>query len=214
MACVALALRHGGGGVADAPGPGEAVRAEWAELTGRRLAAPVPPEDPRRAGAGPPPSPALAAAAPPDAVPRLEAVRLHELYAMEGGGYRHLDIGVEGLRVGALGWPRLRFKFAVNGEAPQIEVRSRPDWPAMFERWPGGTRADEHGPFLLLTEEDGGGRALARLASERDRRMLAALLRLLPTVVATAARAATADPAEYEGWVAMARRFAGALGEG
>jgi hypothetical protein len=146
-------------------------------------------------------------------MPRLDPggeVRLQEYYAMPGGGYRHLDILVEGLALGALRWPRLRFKFAVNGGAPQIEVRARPDWPLLFERWP-GTEADAHGPFFVLTEADREGRAAERLHGARDRRLLDALLRLLPTLVATAARAATTDPAEYADWVAMARRFAQAL---
>ena len=169
---------------------------------------------PRRGDGGAAPSPGFLAAVSEAAVPRIEgggdAVRLMELLAMPGGGYRHLDVLVEGLRLGALAWPRLRFKFAVNGEAPQIEVRARPDWPVLFERWP-GTQADQHGPFFVLTEADGGGRLAGLLRTERDRRLLDALLRLLPTLIATAARAATTDPAEYDDWVAMARRFAAAL---
>lgn len=206
-AAVALALRHRG-----VEGRAEVLplRVEWTGLAARRLRPDLPAPRPGEA-AGAPPSPGLLAAAPPGAVPALEGeVRLHELYGMEGGGYRHLDIRAEGLRLGALAWPRLRFKFAVNGGAPQIEMRARPDWPAMFERWPGG-HADEHGPFFLLTEADRGGRAMARLRSERDRRLLAALLQLLPGLVATAARAATVEPADYADWVAMARRLAAAL---
>lgn len=207
MVTLALALRHAG-----APGAEAApLHVEWVEAAGRRLSPGLPPAPARSAGDAP--SPGFVAAVPEAAVPRLDPggeVRLQELFAMPGGGYRHLDILVEGLGIGALSWPRLRFKFAVNGGAPQIEVRARPDWPLLFERWP-GTQADEHGPFFLLSEADRGGRALGRLRSPRDRRLLDALLRLLPTLVATAARAATTDPAEYADWVAMARRFAQAL---
>jgi hypothetical protein len=207
MVTLALALRHAG-----APGAEAApLQVEWVEAAGRRLSAALPPTPMRSLGDAP--SPGFVAAVPEAAVPQLDPggqVRLQELFAMPGGGYRHLDILVEGLGVGALRWPRLRFKFAVNGGAPQIEVRSRPDWPLLFERWP-GTQADEHGPFFLLTEADRGGRALGRLRSPRDHRLRDALLRLLPTLVATAARAATTDPVEYADWVAMARRFAQAL---
>lgn len=214
---VALALRHAGA----AAGEAAPLQVEWAGLLGRRLGAALPPAAPRppegpAAGRSPAPAAAFLAAAPPAAVPALDpggAVRLQEVFAMPGGGYRHLDLMVEGLRLGALGWPRLRFKFAVNGGAPQIEVRARPDWPVLFERWP-GTAADEHGPYFLVTEADAGGRAAGRLRAERDRRLLDALLRLLPTLVATGARAATADPAAYAEWVAMARRLASALLEG
>lgn len=218
---VALALRHAGAPSAEAA----PLQVEWAGLLGRRLGADLPPAAARPSpgaspgpslGAGVPPAATFLAAVPPSAVPALDpggAVRLQEAFAMPGGGYRHLDMVVEGLRLGALVWPRLRFKFAVNGGAPQIEVRARPDWPVLFERWP-GTAADEHGPFFLVTEADAGGRAMERLRAERDRRVLDALLRLLPTLVATAARAATADAAAYAEWVAMARRLAAALLEG
>lgn len=204
LVALVLALRHAGGEA----GP---LQVEWADALGRRLSPALPPAAPRPAA--PAPSAAFLAAAPEDAAPRLDAgaeVRLMELFAMPGGGYRHLDILAEGLRLGALRWPRIRFKFAVNGGAPQIEVRSRPDWPVQFERWP-GTQADEHGPFVVLSEADRGGRATGRMRSARDRRLLEALLSLLPTLVATAARAASADPAEYADWVAMARRFSQAL---
>lgn len=204
LAVVLVLRRQGIAGVA-------AVRVEWTDLLGRALSPPLPPPDPASpASRGLRPSPALAAAAPADAVPALDSVRLHEFYAMEGGGYRHLDIGIAGLRLGALAWPRARFKFALDAEAPRIEVRARPDWPVVFERWP-GEQADEHGPYFILTEADAGGRALERLWSARDRRLLSTLLRLLPMVVATAARAATTNAAEYEAWVAQARRFAAAL---
>ncbi|WP_135468308.1 DUF6212 domain-containing protein [Crenalkalicoccus roseus] len=192
-ACVTLALRNRG------PTP---ARVEWRDLAGRRLAPPLPPAAPGHPAAAPP-----AAVAAPEAAPGLAAARLHEHYAMEGGGYRHLDIGVEGLRLGGLAWPRVRFKLALDGGAPRLEFRARPDWPTMFERWP-GEAADAHGPFFLLTEADAGA---LRLPSERDRRLLCALLRLLPAAVATAARAATADAAEYEAWVGAARRLSAAL---
>jgi len=48
----------------------------------------------------------------------------------------------------------------------------------------------------------------ATLATDRDRATLAAVLRLLPAVVATAARDATTDPGEYERWIASARQLA------
>jgi hypothetical protein len=209
MISLALALRHRGarGGEA-AP-----LHVEWTDAIGRRLDISLPPA---ARPTGPAPSPSFAAAAPEGMAPRIEpggGVRLHELFVMEGGGYRHLDIVVDGLRLGTLAWPRLRFKFAVNGGAPQIEIRSRPDWPVLFERWP-GTLADEHGPYFLLTEPSGDGRAASRLRTERDRRLLQSLLRLLPTLVASAARAGTVDPGEYADWVALARRFAAALLDG
>lgn len=143
-------------------------------------------------------------------MPQLGAVRLHEHYATPDGGYRHLDIGVEAMRIGGFAWPRLRFKFAMNGEEPVLEFRSRPDWPMMFEAWP-GQQADEFGPLLRIGRPDLAGAFPARLRSERDRWMLLALVRLLPAVVATAAREVVSDPEDYEAWLGLARRLAEAL---
>ena len=79
-----------------------------------------------------------------------------------------------------------------DGEEPVLEFRSRPDWPTMFEAWP-GEQADEYGPVLRLRTADmaGDGAFAARLRGERDRWMLLALVRLLPTSVATATRPIT-----------------------
>ena len=110
-------------------------------------------------------------------------------------------------------WPRLRFKLAAGGDDPVLEFRSRPDWPPMFEAWP-GRQVDEHGAFLLLTLPDIASAFPARLRSERDRWMLLALIRLLPTAVATAAREVVSDPQEYGFWVDLAKRVVAALPRG
>ncbi|WP_309139695.1 DUF6212 domain-containing protein [Siccirubricoccus sp. G192] len=188
--------------------PEELLRVEWADLSGLRLAAPIP--------AGAPV--AVRTRQPTRAMPRLPrgqapqvgAVRLQEHYETPDRGYRHLDIGVEGLRAGEFAWPRLRFKLALHGEEPVLEFRARPDWPAMFESWP-GRAADEYGPYLLLAARDLEGGFAARLRSERDRWMVFALLRLLPTAVATAAREAISEPEDYESWLDLARRLHAAL---
>ncbi len=54
----------------------------------------------------------------------------------------------------------------------------------------------------------------ARLRSERDRWMLLALILLLATAVATAAREVVSDPQEYGYWVDMAKRVVAALPKG
>ena len=70
---------------------------------------------------------------------------------------------------------------------------------------------DEHGAFLLLSMPDLARGFLLRLRSERDRWMLLALIRLMPTAVATAAREVVSDPAEYQSWVDLAKRVAASL---
>ena len=70
---------------------------------------------------------------------------------------------------------------------------------------------DEHGAFLLLSLAEVARAFPARLRSERDRWMLLALIRLLPTAVATAAREVVSDPQEYGFWLDLAKRVVAAL---
>ncbi|MFC7472731.1 DUF6212 domain-containing protein [Dankookia sp. GCM10030260] len=197
-AVVALVLRNA------ATGPEEVLRVEVARLSGTRAAQP-PPESARRA---PPPLRILPAA--PAEAPVAAAVRLLERFLVPGGSYRHIDLLMEGVRAGAHAWPRLRCKLAVNGAVPSLEFRQRPDWPVLFETWPAGP-SDAAGPYIQITEAKLAGGFAASLKGERDRATLAAILRLLPAVVATAARDATTDPEEYERWIASARQMAAAV---
>ncbi|MFC7690784.1 hypothetical protein ACFQY5_15660 [Paeniroseomonas aquatica] len=73
-------------------------------------------------------------------------------------------------------------QIALRGEGPAIEFRNRPDWPGVFAAWP-GTEADAWGPFLLLREADLAAGLAQQLPDARDRRMLAALVALLPQAV-------------------------------
>jgi hypothetical protein len=197
-AVVALVLRNA------AIGPEEVLRVEIARLFGTRAVQP-PPEAARRA---PPPLRILPGV--PAEAPVAAAVRLLERYLVPGGSYRHIDLLMEGVRAGEHAWPRLRCKLAVNGVVPSLEFRQRPDWPVLFETWPAGP-SDAAGPYLQLTEAKLAGGFAATLAGDRDRATLAAILRLLPAVVTTAARDATTDPEEYERWIASARQLSAAV---
>jgi hypothetical protein len=195
--------------------PEDLLRVEWSELTGARLREPLAVAAGQdSAAAGPfhrarPPAATLPRL-PAGEIPKVAQIRLQEHYETEDGGYRHLDILVVGMQAAGFTWPRLRFKLAVGGDDPVLEFRSRPDWPSMFEAWP-GRQVDEHGAFLLLSSADIARGFLSRLRSERDRWMLVALVRLMPTAVATAAREVVSDPAEYDSWVDLAKRVAAAL---
>ena len=187
------------------------LRVEWSELTGARLREPLAVADP---AAGPfqrsRPAAASLPRLPQGEIPKVAQIRLQEHYETEDGGYRHLDILVVGMQAAGFTWPRLRFKLALGGDDPVLEFRSRPDWPPMFEAWP-GRQVDEHGAFLLLSMPELARGFLGRLRSERDRWMLLALIRLMPTAVATAAREVVSDPAEYQSWVDLAKRVAASL---
>ncbi|TCZ66032.1 DUF6212 domain-containing protein [Roseicella aquatilis] len=200
-AVVALALRN------RAAGAEEVLRVEVARLYGTRAAV-APPEAARR-----PPSQLRLLPGVPAEAPVAAAVRLMERYLAANGTYRHLDLLMEGVRAGERAWSQLRCKLALNGANPLLEFRQRPGWPATFEHWP-QARVDAAGTFLHLNEKMLAGGFVRTLVSERDRAMLATVLRLLPAVTATAARDATTNPEEYERWIAAARQLSATLQAG
>ena len=213
---VVLVLRHAG------TPPGQPLRVEWSELLGFRGLAAAPLPAPARPLPAPPPlAPVRAAPTPrpavppagcpaPAAGPHAALIRLQEYFVTPDGGYRHLDIWLEGVSDGAWSWPVLRFKLAQRGEGPVLEFRRREGWPSLFATWP-GTEADGWGPYLLVREADLAGDLLDRLPQERDRRMLAALVRLLPEAVARAVREAPEAAAQEGRWMDLARQLTRAM---
>ncbi len=171
-----------------------ASRLEWAELFGRSLGRMALPE--------PPAAPLVSKPRPAE----CGAVRMHEHYHTQDGGYRHLDMTLEQVRLGGTAWPSMRFKLALNGAVPNLEFRLRPDWPVLFQHWPGDV-VDQHGPVFVIPED----RLVAMLdgmRSARDAQAVRALVHLLPSVVRGLPREA-GDPAP---WLEAARRLNGLLG--
>ncbi|SDC93819.1 DUF6212 domain-containing protein [Belnapia rosea] len=224
---VVLVLRHAG------QVPGQPLRVEWSDLLGFRDLCPPPVPAPRQPLPAPKPSAPIRPAPPPRAAgpvpvappkrpvaatasqpapsgPSAAIVRLQEYFVTPDGGYRHLDIWLEGVLAGPRSWPVLRFKLALRGEGPVLEFRAREGWPTMFSTWP-SAEADSWGPFLLVREGDLAGEAFDRLPQERDRHMLAAMVRLLPDAVARAVREAPQAAAEEALWLRLARRLADAM---
>ncbi len=196
MLALALVLRR----PATAQGP---CVLEWSEALGRRLgpARPAAPSLPL----APAPAPA-AAASPPKA--EWAGLRLVEHFASDDGGYRHLDLLLDQPRLGHTRWAQLRCKLALNGATPQLEFRLRPDWPIMFEQWPGQLR-DSHGPVFVLPEAEAASLLAQHLPVARDARAVRLLLQCLPELVG-----ALRLPPEAGGlgpWQAAAERMAATL---
>lgn len=228
---VVLVLRHTG---AEPP-----LRVQWSGLVGFRQPQPVPAPADRPVAPPPMPEPvapllprprkgaeargaALAArsamvpAAPPAAPPashppQAGTIRLEEFYASPDGGYRHLDLWLEGVRGHGQDWARLRVKLALRGEGPCLEFRIRPGWPQIFDQWP-GTERDEWGPFYLVGLADLAAGIPPRVRTERDRRLLATLLHLLPRAVDQVARELPGEAGDPGRWRTEAGRLAAALG--
>ena len=171
-----------------------ACRLEWADLSGRHLGRMALPE--------PPAAPLVSKPRPAE----CGAVRMHEHYSTPDGGYRHLDMTLEQVRLGGTAWPSMRFKLALNGATPNLEFRLRPDWPVVFQHWPGDV-VDQHGPVYLMPE-DRLPALLAAMRSARDAQAVRALVQLLPSVVRGLPREA-GDPGP---WLEAARRLNALLG--
>lgn len=143
-------------------------------------------------------------AVPLQAAPRFERASL-------GGQHgdlrqRWLDVMVLGLSSGPHEWPQLRFRLHVDDkDHAGIEIRQSPGWPGVFEAWP-GSRTDLHGPVFDFVPED-----LARLAARRmsrDGQLVAALLDLLPAIVAASVAQQPEASRRKAAWQAAAEQVA------
>jgi hypothetical protein len=168
---------------------------EWAELFGRRLGRMDLPE--------PPAAPLVTKSRPAE----CNAVRMNEHYFTPDGGYRHLDMTLEQVRLGGTAWPSLRFKLALNSGVPNLEFRLRPDWPAQFQHWPGDA-IDQYGPVFVITESQIR-EVVGRMRSARDAQAVRAIVRLLPDIVRGLTRVA-GDPSI---WHQAAANLAAELGD-
>ncbi len=166
-----------------------ACRLEWADLFGRRLGRMELPE--------PPAAPLVTKPRPAE----CGAVRMHEHYHTPDGGYRHLDMTLEHVRLGGTAWPSMRFKLALNGATPNLEFRLRPDWPVLFQHWPGDV-VDQHGPVYSMPE-DRLAAMLDGMRSARDAQAVRALVHLLPSVV----RGLPHEAGDPGPWLEAARRL-------
>jgi hypothetical protein len=80
----------------------------------------------------------------------------------------------------------------------------------MFEVWP-PSQTDQFGPYFHLGVAHLAGGFVAKLSSDRDRAMMVAVLRLLPTLAATVVRDVTTNPGEYNWWLAKVRLLSDAV---
>jgi hypothetical protein len=189
------------------------LRVEWSELTGARLREPVAAGS--GAAAGPfhrarPPVSASPPRLPAGEIPKVAQIRLQEHYETEDGGYRHLDILVVGMQAAGFTLAPPALQARPRRRRPGAGVPLPPGLAAHVRgvAGPAGGRARRLPPAVHAGARP---RLPRRLRSERDRWMLLALIRLMPTAVATAAREVVSDPAEYQSWVDLAKRVAASL---
>lgn len=187
-------------------------------------AAPVPPplteEEASAPPAPPTPTPAPAPMTQPapaqtyagDLAPGgadFQDVKLHQYNRNADGSYQHVDLGLSGLATASGVWREARLKLFDRRGTIGLEFRRIKGWPPMFEAWPEGG-SDQYGPYWRV-ETLLAGDAMAKLASARDRAMIAAVLELLPTLVRRGALLAKLSTEEQEAWAERGQKLASAV---
>jgi hypothetical protein len=221
-----LALQAGAGGEWLAAPPAAAARhASVADSAPRAaIAMPIAPGPEVSGWHAAPPAPPLAIAQPGGARPTAlaaPALRLPSGTSFQGfkltqhlvnqdGSYRHLDVTVSGLLAGGGLWRQVRLKLFDRRGAIGLEFRDMAGWPPVFEAWPGSEK-DQYGPFWRL-EAGMAKTGLRRLATPRDRALIAALAEVLPDL-ATRAAAGLSAP-EGEAWRSRAIKLGEAVAGG
>lgn len=134
----------------------------------------------------------------------FEEVRLDEIYADDN--YRHLDMTTLGLSEAGQIWRAVKFKLFEEQGTPGVEFRSGADLPECFSRWP-GTQADRFGPYFKLSGADAFARAMTTLPEADDRRLLAALEDVLPSLMRSLIARGDIRAEDGDAWLAIARRL-------
>jgi Family of unknown function (DUF6212) len=198
------------------PAPGDAPRPPEPPAMPQPLIAPslalaeyplaLPPDAPPMAPAAPPPRLAPIPDPPPTgrAAASFGSARLED--HMAGDGYELIDLQLRNLVAAELNWPELKFKLSVSGAAVTLEFRGGPDFPRMFEEWP-GVAEDEYGPVHHIVAEPGRLFGHDRFRTPRDRALLAGLLEVLPAAVAAALAGGKWPGVDAAAWAEAAQAF-------
>lgn len=151
---------------------------------------------------GEPPGPeprALFGTAPPDPGSSVGFARLRLDEVYQDANYRHLDVSIEELRVGAAAWPHVKFKLSEMRGVQALEFRRGPGWPEIFQRFPDAKR-DAYGEVWRLGDLARAPALIAALLQEVDRLLLSTLVGLLPHLVQTLATQGAITPEAAASW--------------
>ena len=140
----------------------------------------------------------------------FDDLRLDETYADDN--YRHLDITMLGLSEGGRIWRIVKFKLFEDQGTPGLEFRSGADLPVCFLRWP-GTEADRFGPYFKLLGAEAFASAIATLPEEDDRRLLAAIEDILPSLMRSLIGRGDIGAEDGGAWLAIAKSLRRTTGD-
>jgi hypothetical protein len=130
-------------------------------------------------------------------------VTVNQVFAVDSG-YTHLDVTVSHARFGGAVWSNMRCKVARDSGSISLEFRDSPDWPVMFDLWPGHEQ-DQHGRLFRVT-----GASIQetkqRLAGTQPGRVMDLLIHFLPQIVDAALRQSEQELPE-DAWIVAAETF-------
>ena len=89
-------------------------------------------------------------------------LRLHQTFTE--GNYFHLDVELKWLR-GVRLHRDVRFKFFRDNDVAGLEFRCIPEWPVVFQVWPGHL-VDTYGPYFVISTADTERKAIAQLDAD------------------------------------------------
>lgn len=101
-----------------------------------------------------------------------------------GDGWELIGLSVARLLFEGETWREVKAKFGMAGDALTLEFRQGPDWPVMFQQWP-GEETDAHGDKFVVVVGVDQIWGLDRLAPGRDRLLVTALADAMPALVET-----------------------------
>jgi hypothetical protein len=102
-----------------------------------------------------------------------------------------------------------RFKPSMANGRLSVEFRHGPNWPEIFREWPGRQR-DRFGDVFRITHIDDVLAISGELTTEFDRELIAALCRLMPTIIATGVQTLPNAAGGLQTWLDVAREFSAA----
>jgi hypothetical protein len=123
--------------------------------------------------------------------------------------YALFEVAIDGLQFGRRVEPGARFKVSKANGRLSLEFRQGRHWPKLFHAWP-GREQDRFGDVFRVAEAGDNLAIAGELAAGPDREVLAALCRLMPTVVAAAVQTFPTAAGQVPAWLDAARAMSAA----
>ncbi len=123
--------------------------------------------------------------------------------------YALFDVAIGDLEFDGRVESAVKFKLSMAKGRLSLEFRQGANWPEMFKEWP-GRQEDRFGKVFYVVLSNDGVAPVGELTAISDVALIAALCRLMPTIVATSLRMLPNAANQSPAWLSAAREFAAA----